>query len=166
MSTENTKSPTSATLRSVSESSPFIGFRWFSLSGYNLISPGIDCLWPAPSVTALEAKCFAFKNRCSGIPSLNCACGIGGRISTEKLYIDKDIQQVLGIVLGWGTVRLSKTKWSAQFAQPISLIEHQDNLRPELLKVAENHALPLRLMNEEYGNVFDEYQPIIERSIC
>lgn len=166
MSMENTKSQISATLRSVSESNPFIGFRWFSISNYNLVSPGLYCHWPAPSVTALEAECFAFENKCSGIPSLNCACGIGGRISTEKLYIDKDIQQVLGIVLGWGTVRLSKTKWSAQFAQPIALIEHQDNLRPELLKVAENHALPIRLMNEKYGNVFDEYQPIIERSIC
>lgn len=147
-------------LYSFDEKRPVAGLRWFRTNAsYDLLSPGSyenEIAWPVNQ--AMVAKCMKTDNPCNKCPSPDCACGLGGRLTRQKLFLEiANENQFLAVVIGWGRVTLSDDTWAAQYAQPVTLIEHMPQLRMATTRIADKYVLPVELLNdvEDFISLFE-----------
>ena len=143
---------------------PVIGYRiWRSRGQGRLLSLAHEFHWEKGTNTAI---CLRNDNPHEGqvVPVEDCGCGLYGWHSPETVPAGfLDYRRVMGLVRGWGEVRVHKEGWRSQFAEVVAIIEQGASIdRRHAREAAEYYDVPLLHENampgalQEFGELVPE----------
>lgn len=163
---------------------PIVGVRlWLPIYSHGLLEAGL----PLPGLRSTAAhypwvpgknvaKCPARNSSIrfpthvhpdgAAIPAQKCICGLHAFYSPDHLqgFFTGSflVRGVMGVVRGWGNVRLHPDGWRSEYAEIMALLSHPNNEHNSALayllpQIAENYGVPIvnysLAILEEFGTI-------------